>query len=337
MVAVKWEIGSRHPLPDICDFYTRVDLFGLGKGVYPKDKVPPFPAHPHCLCRLTKLYKGEVDLSKQSKDIKGNGNQYLQALSKQQRQKILGVCNNQQYEQGGDWQKLLPNWLGLGKQGSRLDYDQMYKPVKTGSDEVKDVYYSKSQGIKEFTTAEILNSKYDLRVSKNLKLKRKMLKELENQLNQAIKLMDIKNLDEFPQVIIASDNDLGGALGAYNAMNNKLYISDFLLDKKKREHYLSLGNNLGAKYRLATVVHELFHWKDAMDYIHKYGKITDPNKYLKSIREYHRTKVDKLVKKRYNIKEISDYAYSALGKKMYDEVMTEYRTLKLLERRGKEW
>ena len=48
-------------------------------------------------------------------------NQYLQGLSKQQRQKILGVCNNQQYEQGGDWQKLLPNWLGLGKQGSRLD------------------------------------------------------------------------------------------------------------------------------------------------------------------------------------------------------------------------
>ena len=120
MVAVKWEIGSRHPLPDICDFYTRVDLFGLGKGVYPKDKVPPFPAHPHCLCRLTKLYKGEVDLSKQSKDIRGNGNQYLQGLSKQQMQKILGVRNNQQYEQGGDWQKLLPNWKGLGKQGSRL-------------------------------------------------------------------------------------------------------------------------------------------------------------------------------------------------------------------------
>ena len=41
-------------------------------------------------------------------------------LSKQQRQKILGVRNNQQYEQGGDWQKLLPNWQGLGKQGSRL-------------------------------------------------------------------------------------------------------------------------------------------------------------------------------------------------------------------------
>ena len=41
-------------------------------------------------------------------------------MSKQQRQEILGVRNNQQYEQGGDWQKLLPNWLGLGKQESRL-------------------------------------------------------------------------------------------------------------------------------------------------------------------------------------------------------------------------
>ena len=58
-------------------------------------------------------------------------NQYLQGLSKQQRQKILGVRNNQQYEQGGDWQKLLPNWQGLGKQGSRLGkFVPRFKPHK---------------------------------------------------------------------------------------------------------------------------------------------------------------------------------------------------------------
>ena len=276
--------------------------------------------------------KGEVDLSKQSKDIKGNGNQYLQGLSKQQRQKILGVRNNQQYEQGGDWQKLLPNWQGLGKQGSRLNYDQMYKPVKTGSDEVKDAYHSPSQGIKEFTTAKILNSKYDLRVSENLKLKRKMLKNLESQLNRVTKLMGIKTLDEFPQVIIASDNDLGGALGAYRATENKLFINYHFLIKKNLAAYLASEEGTLAKYPDATLIHELFHWKDAMDYVHKYGKITNQNKYLEAITEYHRPKVDKLLKKGYNIENLSSYAFAMLREGRYDEVMTEYRTLRLLER-----
>ena len=335
VVAVKWEIGSRHPLPDICDFYTRADLFGLGKGVYPKDKVPPFPAHPHCLCRLTKLYKGEVDLSKQSKDIKGNGNQYLQGLSKQQRQKILGVRNNQQYEQGGDWQKLLPNWQGLGKQGSRLNYDQMYKPVKTGTDKVNDAYHPPGQGIKEFTTAKILNSKYDLRVANDVSLKRKMLKNLESQLHRVTKLMGIKTLDEFPQVIIASENDLGGALGAYRATENKLFINCHFLIKKNLVAYLASEKGALAKYSDATLIHELFHWKDAMDYVHKHGRITDQNKYVEAMREYHKHKVYKLLEKGYNIRKISQYAYKSLEEGRYDEVMTEYRTLKLLEGGGK--
>ncbi len=164
-----------------------------------------------------------------------------------------------------------------------------------------------------------------------------MLKELESQLNQAIKLMGIKNLDEFPQIIIAADKDLGGALGSYVAVENKLYMNSLLLDKKKRQHYLSSGNNLGAKYRLATVVHELFHWKDAMEYVHKYGKITNPKEYIEAIREYHRPNVDKLIKKGYNIEGISEYAFAMFRIKRYDEVMTEYRTLLLLERSGQKW
>ena len=211
----------------------------------------------------------------------------------------------------------------------------MYKPVKTGSDEVKDVYHSPSQGIKEFTTAKILNSKYDLRVSKNLKLKPKMLKELESRLNRVTKLMGIKNLDEFPQVIIASDNNLGGALGAYRATENKLFINCHFLIKKNLVAYLASEEGALAKYPDATLIHELFHWKDAMDYVHKYGKITDQNKYVEAVREYHKHKVYKLLKKGYNIEDVSNYAYKSLEEGRYDEVMTEYRTLKLLEGSGK--
>lgn len=41
VVAVRFKLGSRHPAFDICDMYARADMFNLGKGVYPKDKLPP--------------------------------------------------------------------------------------------------------------------------------------------------------------------------------------------------------------------------------------------------------------------------------------------------------
>lgn len=60
VVAYKWKLGSRHPAEDICDMYANADLYGLGKGVFPKDKVIPQPAHPHCLCHYAPVYWGEI-------------------------------------------------------------------------------------------------------------------------------------------------------------------------------------------------------------------------------------------------------------------------------------
>ncbi len=49
---LKWNLSPRHPEPDICDVYAKVDLHGLGPGVYPPEYLPPLP-HPHCLCFMT--------------------------------------------------------------------------------------------------------------------------------------------------------------------------------------------------------------------------------------------------------------------------------------------
>jgi hypothetical protein len=51
--AVKWNLSPQHPRPDVCDIYANADPHGMGKGVYPSDKVPTMPAHPHCLCYLS--------------------------------------------------------------------------------------------------------------------------------------------------------------------------------------------------------------------------------------------------------------------------------------------
>jgi len=45
-------LNPMHPLPDICDLHARADLFGLGRGCYPKARAPQPVFHPHCFCRL---------------------------------------------------------------------------------------------------------------------------------------------------------------------------------------------------------------------------------------------------------------------------------------------
>jgi len=51
VIGYHWRLSGSHPKPDICDEYARMD-FGLGPGVWPKDRVPRVKPHPHCMCYL---------------------------------------------------------------------------------------------------------------------------------------------------------------------------------------------------------------------------------------------------------------------------------------------
>jgi hypothetical protein len=51
VAGIKWNLSLSHPCCDICD-----DLAAGGEdgdGVYPKNDVPSYPAHPHEICYLT--------------------------------------------------------------------------------------------------------------------------------------------------------------------------------------------------------------------------------------------------------------------------------------------
>lgn len=100
VVAYKWKLGSRHPAEDICDMYANADLYGLGKGVFPKDKVVPQPAHPHCLCHYAPVYWGEIDEKKRSDNVEENGRAWLAKQPLHIRQAILGVKGEQEWKAG---------------------------------------------------------------------------------------------------------------------------------------------------------------------------------------------------------------------------------------------
>jgi hypothetical protein len=58
-VGIRVSLSAVHEGYCICDFFVETDMYGMGPGIYPKDEVPEFPFHPHCMCLLDPWYKGE--------------------------------------------------------------------------------------------------------------------------------------------------------------------------------------------------------------------------------------------------------------------------------------
>lgn len=91
VVAYEIELSTRHPVFDICDMYTQCNMFNLGKGVYPKDKVPIVPLHPHCLCKYKAIIDGKVDMDKMRNQQNQEMVRWANSLSDLQAKMVLGV------------------------------------------------------------------------------------------------------------------------------------------------------------------------------------------------------------------------------------------------------
>lgn len=328
IVAVKFKLSSRHPVFDICDMYAKADMYGLGAGIYPKDKLPPLPVHPHCLCRYVEVIEGEVDMQQQRDQVREAGDKWLNSLPESRRAQVLGRKGLKAWEDGEDWRKYMRGYAGLREAESRL---QMYKPVELSEKAKADKYQSPQGTIKEFQTRKVENATYDIHVSENVNLKPKMLAEVNRQINKCIDLLGVRNKEELPKIVIASNDDLNDALGSYVACENKLYINSETLHRKAYEKYLAMLKNPASRNPLMTMLHEMIHWQDARKYVAEFGEITNQKEYLEYIRIKHKRNVDILLRKGYNISDISDYADSKNLSRRYDEVITEYRVKLLLE------
>ena len=120
VVAVQFKLSTRHPFFDICDMFAKADMFGLGAGIFPKNKIPAIPVHPHCLCRYTELYEGELDMSKQREQVKEAGDKWLKSLSELRRMQVLGVRGADDWQDGKSWQGIVHGWAGLKEADTRL-------------------------------------------------------------------------------------------------------------------------------------------------------------------------------------------------------------------------
>lgn len=120
-VAFKWKMSTAHPFCDICDMYAKADLYGMGPGIFPKDKVPMLPVHPNCMCHLrpvmvgSKLLKSETPKAR----IEEGGREWLAKQSLPNRQRILGIYGEKDVKAGRSWTEKARSYSGE-KMKSRL-------------------------------------------------------------------------------------------------------------------------------------------------------------------------------------------------------------------------
>jgi len=121
VIAFQWRLSSAHRIIDICDFYANADLFGLGAGIYPKDKMPPHPAHPHCTCLIEPVFLGQIDTNNYTEKMDEKAvTEYFGNLSSSDLASLLGKNGVQAWSNTGNWSNYLRGWNGLERPESRL-------------------------------------------------------------------------------------------------------------------------------------------------------------------------------------------------------------------------
>lgn len=120
VIAFRWVLNSRHPRYDICDIHAKANLYGLGPGVYPKDKFPKRPAHPHCMCLIEPVYFGEIELDphkeaeilKKAKFNPEAMEKFLHSLPRDKLLQLFGEYGLKAWHKGEDWRQHLRLWAG---------------------------------------------------------------------------------------------------------------------------------------------------------------------------------------------------------------------------------
>lgn len=102
VVGIEWSVSSAHINYDICDVL---------EGVYPKEEVPSYPAHPGCTCQLLPVYRKSKNTERFSKT---NMADKIGSLSKQHQKEILGLEGMREFSKNkSSWQENLRNWEGV--------------------------------------------------------------------------------------------------------------------------------------------------------------------------------------------------------------------------------
>ena len=178
VVAFQWKLSTRHPVVDICDVYANADLYGLGKGIYPKDKFPHLPAHPHCICRIKPIIEGMIDTASAKPNIEAGGLAYLKSLPKREQERILGVNGRNLVMNGhASWTEEARGWDGAVFK-SRLPVIESLKDyIKNGKINIEDLSKRREfetiddvrHRVIDYINSPYFNSSYVMRQSMHIK------------------------------------------------------------------------------------------------------------------------------------------------------------------------
>lgn len=158
VVAFQWKLSTRHPVVDICDVYANADLYGLGKGIYPKDKFPHLPAHPHCICRIKPIIEGMIDTASAKSNIEAGGLAYLKSLPKREQERILGVNGRNLVMNGhASWTEKARGWSGDVFKRRLPVIESLKDYIKDGKVRVEEISKRKDGEIKEDVKARIID------------------------------------------------------------------------------------------------------------------------------------------------------------------------------------
>lgn len=173
----------------------------------------------------------------------------------------------------------------------------------------------------------IKNNLFKVYVSNGANLKPRSLYNILKYQSESLQKLGITPKQSYPELRILTPEEMGKPVPAlYNYDEDAIYIIDILGSPDKLEELLKRENVL--KNKLYFFVHELYHWRDAMEYRHKHnGNISG---YIEWIRAKAYKRLVALEKKGYNINEISNYASDMFWIGQYDETYTEYRTKNIL-------
>jgi hypothetical protein len=78
---LKWvqvKMSAYHPKTDLCDYFSSVNAYGKGPGVYPKGKAPKPTYHPFCRCVIVQRF--DLDQEDETKRNAAAESSYLQSL-----------------------------------------------------------------------------------------------------------------------------------------------------------------------------------------------------------------------------------------------------------------
>jgi hypothetical protein len=131
----RWRLSSRHPFYDQCDVCAHMNV-GYGRGIYPKNKVPSIPRHPHCMCMLEDVFSWEQKGNEIHPD---DAREYIDGLSDAKRMQLFGADGAEKYDAGGDWQELLRGWDGFEKPKSRLSKDDFQLQTLDKNGKIKEM------------------------------------------------------------------------------------------------------------------------------------------------------------------------------------------------------